>query len=296
MEKVSVVIPVYNGEKYIQETLESVLGQSYPDVEVIVIDDGSTDGTLEILSGYGERLRVFQQKNSGAAAARNKGIQEASGKWVAFVDADDIWLPEKLQKQLAACGEFVWSHTASVFIGGVNHGKLGSDFSTVHSGFVLKELVCGNFITTSTVLVDRKAILDAGGFDLGLRSIQDWDLWIRIASKHQLGYLREAVTKYRVHPASASRNTRKTLPNHLKVIDHAFRKGGPAESLQYLKPVAVASSYGICSYIAEEEGDYWFALKSACGSLMHQPRNRVRWMRMLKIAAKVMILFFGVKR
>lgn len=289
MNRVSVVIPVYNGEQYIQETLESVLGQTYPDVEVIVVDDGSTDSTLDILASYGDRLRVFRQKNSGAAAARNKGIQEATGKWVAFVDADDVWLPEKLENQLAACSEYLWSHTASVFRGGVNNGKLDSDFTPKHAGCVLEKLVCGNFITTSTVVVDRAVLLESGGFDVSLRSVQDWDLWIRIASKHALGYLSEPLALYRVHAASASRSTRKTLPNHMRVIDRIFEEYGAAESLKQLKSVAIATSCSTCSYIAEEEHDYGFALKSAFLAFVYQPTKQERWRRLFNIMVKYVL-------
>lgn len=286
MNRVSIVIPVYNGEKYIQETLESVLGQTYADREVIVVDDGSTDGTLEILSTYGDKLRVFRQENRGAAAARNKGIQEATGKWVAFVDADDVWLPEKLEKQLAACGDYVWSHTTSLFSGGVNNGKRDCDFTPKFSGAVLEKLVKGNFITTSTVVVERKVLLALGGFDVSLRSIQDWDLWVRIASENDLGYLGEELTIYRVHPASASRSTRKTLPNHLKVIERMFDKGGAAESLPHLKHAALSTSCSTCSYIAEEEGDYWFALKCAFLMVRYQPFSAGSWRRALTLIIK----------
>lgn len=296
MSCVSVVIPVFNGEKYIEATLEGVFGQTHPDIEVIVVDDGSCDATLDILSRYGDRVRVIQQQNSGSAAARNRGLQEATGDWIAFVDADDIWLPEKLEKQLRECGTVVWSHTSSVFMGGVNDGKRDSDFTVKQQGNVLAALACGNFIVTSTVLAKRQALLDAGGFDVSLRSIQDWDLWMRLAAKHELGYLDQALTRYRVHSSSASRSTRKTLPNHMKVIDKIFAPDGAAASVAHLKGEAKAKSCTLCSFISEEEGDYGFALKCAWLACRYQPVDPARWIRLAKASVKYVLFLFGIKR
>ena len=286
---VSVVIPVYNAEKYLEETLASVFAQTYPHIEIVAVDDGSKDRSIQILEQYPGRIHVIKQSNSGAAAARNRGAREAKGKWIAFLDADDLWMPDKVQRQLETCSEYAWSHTDSVFFGGVNDGRKDSDFTEKYQGQILEQLICSNFVGTSTLMIQRQVFLDAGGFDESLRSIQDWELWIRIARQHPIGYMDAPLMKYRVHAVSASRSTRKTLPNHLKVIDKVFAIGGPAEALSHLKSSAKARSYGICSHIAEEEGDYDFALMCAANALRQGPTQLQRWISLVKIAVKYIL-------
>lgn len=293
---VSVVIPVYNAEKYLEETLASVLAQTYPHIEIIAVDDGSKDRSIQILEQYPDRIRVVRQANAGAAVARNRGVQEATGKWIAFLDADDLWTPDKIQRQLDASRGYVWSHTDSVFIGGVNDGRKDSDFTDKHQGHILEQLICSNFIGTSTLMIQRQVFLDAGGFDESLRSIQDWELWIRIARQHPIGYVDAPLMKYRVHAVSASRSTRKTLPNHLKVIEKVFAIGGPAETLSHLKSSAKARSYGICSQIAEEEGDFSFALRCSMLACQHEPTDLSRWIRASKAFIKYLLSLLGYKK
>lgn len=288
-ETVSVVIPVFNAGKHLEETLASVFAQTYPNLEVVAVDDGSSDRSLEILAGHGDRIRLVQQANAGSAVARNQGVQAARGTWIAFLDADDLWPSDKIQRQLDACGHLPWSYTDSIFLGGVNDGRRDSEFSQKPSGHVLEALVRGNFISTSTVMIRREAFLAAGGFDASLRSIQDWECWIRIAAANPIGYVDAPLMTYRVHSASTSRKTRATLPNHLAVIDKIFTPGGPASSLQHLKPAARAQSFGICSQIAEEEGDYAFALKCAWQAYAEQPLNRSGGIRAAKSLIKWLI-------
>lgn len=293
---VSVVIPVYNAEKHLEETLASVFAQTYPHIEIVAVDDGSKDRSIQILEQYPGRIHVVKQTNAGAAVARNRGVQEAKGKWVAFLDADDLWTPDKVQRQLEACSGYAWSHTDSVFVGGVNDGRKDSDFTKKHQGQILEQLICSNFIGTSTLMIQRQVFLDAGGFDESLRSIQDWELWIRIARQHPIGFVDAPLMKYRVHAVSASRSTRKTLPNHLKVIDKVFAIGGPAEALSHLKSSAKARSYGICSQIAEEEGDFSFALRCSMMACQQEPTDPSRWVRVTKAFIKYLLSLLGYKK
>ncbi|HVL00001.1 MAG TPA: glycosyltransferase [Dongiaceae bacterium] len=292
---VSVIIPVFNAEAHLEETLASVLGQTYPHIEIVAVDDGSTDRSLEILEKYRHRIRVVRQKNGGAAAARNRGAQEARGKWIAFLDADDLWAPDKVERQLGACADFTWSYTDSVFMGGVNDGRRDSELTPKYQGRVLEQLICNNFVGTSSVMIQRQVFLDAGGFSESLRSIEDWEFWIRLASDHNIGYIEEPLVRYRIHSSSSSRSTRSTLPYHMKVIDQVFSEGGPAERLVHLKPSAKAQSYGICSQIAEEEGDYLFALRCAVLACHQLPLAISRWERVVKSFIKYLVSLFGVK-
>jgi glycosyltransferase involved in cell wall biosynthesis len=295
-EKVSVVIPVYNAEAYLEQTLESVFAQTYPNIEIVIVDDGSKDGSIALLEKYADRVRLVRQANSGAAAARNHGVQEASGVWIAFLDADDIWAPDKIEHQLRVCGNYAWSHTDSIFLGGVNDGRKDSGFTKKHQGQVLREVMCENFIGTSTLMIRREIFLNSGGFDESFRSIHDWELWTRLASKHALGYVDAPLLTYRVHSVSVSRNTRKTLPNHIRVIEKAFSQVGPAASLAHMKRSALARSYSICSHIAEEEGDYAFSLKCAFNAAQNEPEQFHRWVRTVKSFIKYLLRNVVLKR
>ena len=292
---VSVVIPVYNAERYIEETLASVLAQTYPQVEIIAVDDGSGDRSVEILRRYGERVRVFTQQNAGAAAARNRGVQEARGKWIAFLDADDLWVPDKLEKQLALKDRFQWSYADCEFMGGVNDGCRDSDFTEKHQGWVIDKLVCGNFIGTSSLVIARDVFLEFGGFCEAMSNIEDWELWLRIAPHYEIGFIDEVLCRYRIHPTSVSRNTRNTLPSHLKVINWAFGDDGPARQWPELKSKAVSQSYSVCSGIAEEEGDLTFALRCAISACRFQPGEIQLWVRSIKAAIKWCLAGVGVR-
>lgn len=291
-ELISVIIPVYNNEKFIKTAIASVFNQTYKKTEIIVVDDGSTDGTRDIVESLKGKVKVVSQDNQGAAAARNLGAGLAQGYWIAFLDSDDTWLPEKLERQISETGKRDWSYTDTQFMGGANNGLRDSQFTKKYEGNVLRKLVQGNFISTSTVMIKSSVFKEFGGFDVSLRSIQDWELWTRISEKHEITYIDEPLVHYRVHSASISRNTRKTLPNHLRVIDTIFSRAGSDPEVRKLKPYSIANSYGICSYISEEEGDWKFAIQCAIKACQKNPKNKSRWTRLVKLSAKALLFFF----
>jgi teichuronic acid biosynthesis glycosyltransferase TuaG len=296
---VSVVIPAFNSELYITECIDSVLNQTYQNFEIIIIDDGSTDSTVNIVSEYkSDKIRFFHQKNSGSGAARNHGVMQALGNWIAFIDADDIWLPDKLQKQLKHCSNQVWSHT-DLFFHGNTYPKYTktTELTSKHFGFILKHLLVENSIGTSSVIINKEIFQEFGGFNTDLRALQDWDLWLRIAEKYEICYLDEPLVYYRVHSNSTSRNVRKTLPYHLYLIDHAFSQQGPARNMQELKNEALSRSYQICSYIAEQERDYLFSCYCAAKSLLCHPKDIPKYSRLVKIMIKApMLLLMNVHK
>ena len=182
---ISVIVPTYNQSRYLARAIESVWAQDLNDVEIIVVDDGSTDDTeaiLQELSNQG-RLRYFRQENQGPAAARNRGIRESRGELIAFLDSDDFWLPGKLKAQLNAlartgdrfsyCGSKVIDENESLIA--------LAPASTDDGRFI--NLVWGNRFATPTVLVQRSLLDEVGLFDESLRTGEDWDLWLRLASK-----------------------------------------------------------------------------------------------------------------
>ena len=204
---VSVVVPLYNKAPHVEAALRSILAQSFTDFEVIVVDDGSTDGGAEIVAGITDpRLRLLRQDNAGAGAARNAGIAAARGRWVAFLDADDLWYPDKLARQLAALArspELVWA--AGAFMRIVDNQPTQPPRVLDESWFADEEVIRdallilagGRPIWTGTVMVRRDVLLELGGFDPTLRTGQDTLLWVRLAIRHpRLAYVREAIAAY----------------------------------------------------------------------------------------------------
>ncbi len=137
---------------------------------------------------------------------------------------------------------------------------------------------------TSTVLVRRNVFFAAGGFDVALRALQDWDLWLRIAAKHEIAYLPDPLTRYRVHASSTSRSPRKTEPYHLDLIRRIFDENGVGASMTHLRRQTLAESYGVLSTIAEESGDYSFAFICAVKSVWYYPNSLYRWKSIARIA------------
>lgn len=207
---VSVVIPAHNAQAYLAETIESVFAQTFPPQEVIVVNDGSTDGTADVVATFADRIRVVTLPGRGAAAARNAGAQVASGAWLAFVDADDTWLPEKLDRQIARVLE---SGVDIVYSDRFNIGDRGdlpsiqSDVQRMYEGDVFLDLLLtGNHITLSSAMLRTDLFRSMGGFSETLKNAEDWDLWIRIADGHRVAACPEPLVRYRFHKGMKSGN------------------------------------------------------------------------------------------
>ncbi len=200
--RVSVVVPVRNMEAYVGEAVESALAQSPPPLEVVAVDDGSTDGTRGVLAGFGERVRVLPGPARGASAARNLGVGEARGDWIAFLDADDLWYPGKLALQAAkaAAGhDFVFTDYArGPDPAAPGPGRLAG-YRHPAEGRVFDRLLRENFVFTSTVLVRRESLVAAGGFDESIHITEDIDLWLRLARTVSFGWVREVCAFKRDH-------------------------------------------------------------------------------------------------
>ena len=207
---VSVVIPVYNGASCVGRALDSVLAQNFPDYELIAVNDGSTDETLQVLGAYGERIQVVNKANGGLSSARNAGIRAARGEYVAFLDADDWWLPQKLARQVAwlrAHSDAVFCSTAARVVNA--RGEMTGEWrcpafagSTLEAIFAANAFVAGS---GSAVVARRDALLAAGGFDEHLRSLEDIDMWMRLAAQGRYHCIDEALTVVEKRPDSMSR-------------------------------------------------------------------------------------------
>ena len=221
--KVSVIIPTYNSAQFIVETLESVFAQTYKNYEVIVVDDGSTDNTKEVLKPYMSKIRYIYKENGGPASARNVGIKNARGEYIAFLDSDDLWLPEKLEKQVRYFEEHPQIYM--VFADCIRFGEEVSntprnDTKYLISNDMFVNIWWYNIVPTSTVMVRKSCFEKVGFFDEAkeLETTEDTEMWLRIARECEVGYLREVVTKYRVRMSGYSRSNINRAYNSAKLV------------------------------------------------------------------------------
>jgi glycosyltransferase involved in cell wall biosynthesis len=248
---VSVVIPVYNGEKFVARAINSVLAQTVPVLEVIVVNDGSKDGTSEVLAGFAAPVRVISIPNGGVANARNTGIRAARGEWVAFLDADDIWFPEKIAHQLAglkACPDVAFSfcsfkqrvpapgqaidHLADRF-----KARLGLNFDAPLTRQPLAVLIEANIVGTCSNVILRRTLLDKVGlFNANYRQAEDYDLWLRCAMATpflvQSACLLEKVT----HGDNLTNDFGETLLFHEQALTRFAREQAKEPAVQALAP------------------------------------------------------------
>jgi glycosyltransferase involved in cell wall biosynthesis len=183
---VSVIIPTYNRCAILERAIESVLGQTFTDYELIVVDDGSTDETADLLDRYRNRVKVIRQENRGVSAARNTGIRASKGELVALLDSDDSWLPNKLERQVAffdACPEALICQTEEIWVRNgrrVNPKKRHLKYS----GMIFEKTLPLCLVSPSAVMMRRSLIKEVGMFDETLPACEDYDLWLRITWKH----------------------------------------------------------------------------------------------------------------
>jgi len=230
---VSVIVPCYNAESYLAETIQSVLEQSYPDFELILVDDGSTDRTGEILASFSDpRARVYRQANAGVSTARNRGVAESCGRYLAFLDSDDVWLPRKLERQVRVLEEdpavgLVYSDVFVMDEAGRPEGTF-SERMALPRGWVFRGLLARNFIATSTVVM-RRAVFDAVGPFVPFRVSQDYDLWLKCAARYPVERVPEPLVRYRRRPGGISRRVMIPLEECLEIYTYWSRRLGPEE-------------------------------------------------------------------
>lgn len=223
---VSVIVAAYNQRPWIREALDSALTQTYPRLEVIVVDDGSTDGTGALVRDtYGSRVRLITQPNRGLPAVRNTGISAAQGNWVQFLDGDDLLAPEKINIQVAALREARDHDLAycefAYFGKDPDRRWTGRIHSPRRSGVLLPELLKGNFIVSHAALVRRSVLLESGGFDERLDACEDYDLWLRLAEAGaQFLFTPGTLALYRQRPGSMSQNHVAQVSSTLHVLEH----------------------------------------------------------------------------
>jgi glycosyltransferase involved in cell wall biosynthesis len=247
-----VVVPVYNQERYVAECVASALDQTFADREVVVVDDGSTDRTPEILAAFGDRIRYVRQENRGAAAALNHGVRLARGEYVAWLSSDDVYLPRKLERQVALLDadpavDLVYTDFCEIDGEGRLLREIRSPYYADRHEFA-RRLLWNNFVNGSSVLLRRRAFDAAGGFDESMRLHADGTMWFRLLKNGRFGHVPEMLLKYRWHAGNASHDgaaMRRYLVDYYDRVlgswsleelfgDRADRPGWRAEALREL--------------------------------------------------------------
>lgn len=301
LPQVSVIVPCFNAERYIGATLRSILAQSGTALEVIVVDDGSTDGSAALVEREFPTVRLLKRTNAGVAAARNTGIAEAKGDWIAFCDADDIWLPGKLAAQLQASTELdgcrmsytgwhVWMADTAEPPPELMQGLQGSAASpalpSTHSGWIYPELLLDCVVWTSTVMMTRGLLAEIGVFDPSLRIGEDYDLWLRASRVTPVARVPQPLALYRQHASSITRSAPKANYRG-RVLQSALDRwglSGPDGRAANAHAVrqALAGSWSEYAYTQLEAGQKSEARRSALQALRVQPRQTAAWKVWLK--------------
>jgi glycosyltransferase involved in cell wall biosynthesis len=225
MDIVSVVITAYNSMDYLPETLESVLRQTFTDFEVLLVDDGSSDHIVQWASGLVDpRVRLISQENQGVSVARNTGIAHTQGKYVAFLDGDDLWEPTKLEKQVRCLEENPEVGLVHTWLTGIDrHSKpTGRVICSQIEGEVWQKIVEKNRVACSSAMVRRCCFETVGVFDKNLRFAEDWDMWIRLATRYHFAVIKEPLVGYREHSNSKSKKYASKLQDFQTIIEKAF--------------------------------------------------------------------------
>jgi glycosyltransferase involved in cell wall biosynthesis len=248
---VTALIPTYNYGRFVTQAVESALAQTYRHIEIIVVDDGSSDDTRERLAPYSERIRYIYQDNQSVAAARNTGIQAARGNLIAFLDADDLWHPHKLELQMRYLADHPSVRLLAVdrLADGAQHWPCLQDLTLPSARpITVEELVLWPHFAPSGVLVRKECFDTVGFFDSSLRNAEDYDMWIRIACRFPVVKLDVPLWWYRVHGANKSHVPARQEAAALRILEKNFAQNGPLSKRFSLKRKA----YSYAAYAAAQ--------------------------------------------
>ena len=274
--EVSAVVPVHNGSEYVAEAIQSILSQTRPPIECLVIDDGSTDGTGEVVRQFGRDVAYVRQDRSGVSSARNQGAALAHGALVAFLDHDDVWLPTKLERQL----ETFAASRASIAVCALD---VVDERGTVRRTMRLRprgDLITGmlTFDGTETVscssagLMRREELLKIGGFDPALSVSADWDLLFRMALAGAPAYVDEPLVRYRVHGSNMSNDIAAMERDMTYAFGKAFADPRLSPALRERKRYAYARLYRMLSGSYADRRLWTPAARTLAIALRHEPR------------------------
>jgi glycosyltransferase involved in cell wall biosynthesis len=274
LRTVSVIIPTYNYACFLREAIDSALVQTRPPLEVIVVDDGSTDDTAAVLARYGDRIRVLRQQNQGVATARNTGIAAARGDYLAFLDSDDAWHPRKLELQmqrfeaepelgLVHCGADIIDaegRTLDTMLRGME-GHVAEAMLRLDREVIMPQ--------GSSIVVPKRVAEEIGGFDVRLPPSEDWDFCYRVTKRYPIGYVREVLVRYRLHGSGIHMNIARMERAMLLALEKAF--ADPA--VQPLRKYSYGRLHRVlagCYFETRQLGSF---ARHVVESLRYDPRN-----------------------
>ncbi|CAG1012659.1 UDP-Glc:alpha-D-GlcNAc-diphosphoundecaprenol beta-1,3-glucosyltransferase WfgD [Anaerolineales bacterium] len=286
-DTVSVIIPVFNAAAWIRQTIDSILAQTIRVLEILVVDDGSTDNTADIVREYGSPVVYINQQHQGVSAARNRGIRTAKASLIAFIDGDDYWHQRKLEAQIGLMGQkdLQWvsceiqpfDSDTGAFVDGLT--------SPVQNGDVLEALFLNNFIGSATPLVRRDVFDQVGLFNEAheARIGEDWDMWLRIASIYPLGVVHERLAFLRLHGSSAMSST--SMNEKVKCLVGVVERAVERDSarLAPLKGKALAGIYYNAGVQSFKQGQYRQAYDYFLLGLKYRPLKIESWIYLLMI-------------
>lgn len=303
MPLISVILSVYNGSETIAETIKSVINQSFTDWELIIINDGSQDATLDVINSISDsRIQVFSHANSGQAFSNNRGLSLAKGEYISFIDADDLWTTDKLKDQLKSLQN---NPEAAVAISWTDHIDKSGQFlrqgpHPTFNGDAYTKLLLEDYVGSgSNPLIRKQALDEVGNFEVSLAPAADWDLWLRLLAKYNLVVVPHVQILYRQQSAgSVTQNVLKMEQVSLKTLERAFANA--PESLQHLKKICLANRYkylmakALENYPTTKEG--LIAFKCFVKAILHNPSilTKSRFVSVLLI--KILITIFLPKQ
>ncbi|NJK40775.1 MAG: glycosyltransferase family 2 protein [Acaryochloridaceae cyanobacterium SU_2_1] len=280
MTKVSIIIPAYNAMDYLPETMSSVLEQSFDDFDIVVVNDGSTDNIEDWLIQFDtSQIQIITQRNQGLAAARNTGIKNSTGEYLAFLDADDLWSLTKLERQVELLDKNPEVGLVYTWVANINEESQRTGRVLRHEieGDVWRSLIIHNFVECGSVPMVRRCCFETCGlFDTELGSfLEDWDMWLRIASYYSFGVVKEPLVSYRQHATSASKNWAAMTRSFEILINKAFMS--QSAELEALKRQSYGHFYLFClawKPLQSEQKDYRKALNFRQQALVQDPKLR----------------------
>jgi len=285
---ISCIIPTYNRAHLVCDAIDSALAQTYPCHEIIVVDDGSTDNTQQVLAErYGKKIRYIWQENQGVSAARNRGIEAATGEWLAFLDSDDIWLRQKLEFQISAVVQFPSARAVYA-----DDGQMNTDNEYAQAAEIvyfeskerfLKDLMQRCFVPMSSLLVSREQLGEHLRFNEHIRWGEDWDFIAQIASQTSFCKVDFPLVYYRIHNGNNTGNVRMRVTNGTRAIQILYAHEW-ASQYQHLRNDVIAEFLYDAGYDYYATGSPFSALPYLVRSLYYDPSRINVWLTLFKCA------------
>ena len=277
MPRVSVVMPSYNCAQYLAEAVDSALAQTYRDFEIVVVDDGSKDNTEEVARRYGSKIQYIKQENRGLPGARNTGIRASSGEYIALLDADDSWFPEKLARQIPEFADpevgLVYSDLRVVYDNGEVVPSFLSGRPLAASGHVFDRVLQSGFIIPSSVILRRSCVEQVGLFDESMRSQEDVEMWLRVCLRWKVKLVAEPLVNRRQRAGALTENDDLRTAYHIKLFHKALEIPGLSAENRARILRRLANSYYERGYYCLDAGKIAECRKSLRRSLKYDWRN-----------------------